>query len=218
MKALKSIIILSSACVILATASLGNATKLKKGEYSKNSNEMGVVLLDVNWGRQWNCAGFENAQLKSLKFKNTSINTNSNNKYTEINLESPSRLFSKPKFISHGFLVNPGTYEFTEWSVKVAKSSREVGYINVGEDALVDNGVFHGGTVEVGANEIIYVGNFYLDCYKSPIPWRYYTEGRANFENHIKQYKKKFKFLKNYKVIYRLLDTNNFGEKYVLPN
>ena len=36
--------------------------------YARERGSQGVVLLSVNWGRQWGCGAFENAQLLSLSF------------------------------------------------------------------------------------------------------------------------------------------------------
>jgi len=187
MKFHKSKFIYSIVCALFLNAILVQATELKKSDYIKKSNEMGVILIDVNWGRQWNCGGYENAQLESLRFENVSLEGEAHNKYTEIKLESPSRLFVKNHFLNYGFIVKPGKYAFTEWSIKDAKSVQDVGYLKASHDEMVDGEIYHGGTFEVGANEIIYIGNMFLDCLQSPIPWRYYTEGKANFKSHIKQ-------------------------------
>jgi len=209
--------IISTICSLCIFTVYSEAVELKKNDYVKKSNEMGVVLVDVNWGRQWGCGKFENAQLASLKFEQVPLDDEEHDKYSEIKLESPSRLFVKKHFLSHGFMVKPGKYAFTEWSVKVAKSVREVGYFNAGRDKLVDGNNYPGGTFEVGANEIIYIGNIFLDCLQTPIPWRYYTEGKEKFLQHVEQYKTKFGFLKDREITYRLLDTKYFGSSYSLP-
>jgi hypothetical protein len=33
-----------------------------------SSPHLGVVLLDVNWGRRWGCGDFQNAELRQLSF------------------------------------------------------------------------------------------------------------------------------------------------------
>jgi hypothetical protein len=194
-----------------------NAAKLKKRDFVKLADQMGVVLLDVNWGRKWACGDYENAQLVSLRFEKTSRRPDEHDKYTEIVLKTPSRLFVNPVFLNYGFLVEPGTYAFTGWSVKVAKSATDVGLIKATRKELVEGGEFYGGTFSVGASEVIYVGNFHLDCYYSPIPWRYYTADKNDFADHIDQYKDEFKFLQDTKVEFRLLETENYGTSYVLP-
>ncbi len=165
-------------CALCMCMPDSGAAELTQKNFENRSNEMGVVLIDVNWGRQWGCAQYENAQLESLLFENISLNEVEQNEYTQIKLESPSRIFVDKQFINYGFIVEPGKYAFTEWVVKVAKSGRNVGYRKAGREQLVEGNEYHGGTFEVGAGEVIYVGNMFLDCYYSPIPWRYYTEKR----------------------------------------
>lgn len=194
------------------------AEELRERRYEQLAAEMGVVLMDVNWGRRWNCAGYENAQLVSLGFENISRESGDSDKFTEIRLQSPSRLFVKPVFLNYGFLVERGTYAFTQWSVKTAKTATDVGYRKAGRKELVEDGVYHGGTFTVGAGEVIYIGNFYLDCYYSPIPWRFYTEGAGDFAAHVRQYKTKYEFLQDATVEFRLLETDNYGTSYVLPD
>lgn len=177
---------------------------------------MGVVLADVNWGRQWKCGSFENAQLENLKFERIPLDKK-HDKYSQIILESPSRLFVDNKFIGYGFMVKPGRYALTGWSVKAAKSVHDVGYFNASRDQLVKGDDYPGGSFEVGANEIIYIGNIFLDCLQTPMPWRYYTEGKENFHKQAEQYKAKYKFIKDRTITYRLLDTKYFGTPYSLP-
>jgi hypothetical protein len=203
---------------LLLLPAVAAAEKLRKRNYDRLAAEMGVVLLDVNWGRRWNCADYENAQLVSLNFESISRQSGDSDRYTVIRLQSPSRLFVDAAFLNYGFLVEPGTYAFTEWSVKTAKSASDVGYKKAGRKELVDNGGYHGGTFKVGAGEVIYIGNFYLDCYYSPIPWRFYTEGASDFDAHVRQYKAKYGFLQDATVEFRLLETKNYGTSYALPD
>ncbi len=216
MNIIRKAIVYVVGCVLTLSLAQVHAAKLKKREYVELSDQMGVVLLDVNWGRQWNCADYENAQLLSLRFENILRKPDEHDRYTEIFLKTPSRLSVNPTFINYGFLVEAGTYAFTEWSIKAAKSVKDIRHIEAGRKDLVEGSVFHGGSFTIAAREVIYIGNFYLDCYHSPIPWRYYTEGKGNFDSHIRQYKAEFKFLKDAKIEYRLLETENYGTGYIL--
>ena len=72
------------------------------------------------------------------------------------------------------------------------------------------------GTFRVGAGEIVYIGNFFLDCYKAPQLWRYYTEGMDNFKTHVAQYKHKYPFIAGEHVVYRLFETDTLGRPYTL--
>jgi len=203
---------------LLLLPAVAAAEKLRERSYEQRAAEMGVVLLDVNWGRRWNCPGYENAQLVSLGFEKTSRASGDNSKDTEIRLQSPSRLSVDFAFLNYGFLVEPGAYAFTEWSVKTAKTMSDVGYRKAGRNELVEDGLYLGGTFAVGAGEVIYIGNFFLDCYYSPIPWRFYTEGASDFEAHVRQYKAKYEFLQDVTVEFRLLETDNYGTSYTLPD
>jgi len=200
-------------CALIPAFADAHGAKLEKRDYSRLSDEMGVVLLDVNWGRQWNCAGNENAQLVSLRFENVSRKPGEHSKYTEISLKTPARLFVNSVFLNYGFLIEPGTYAFTEWSVKVAKSVNDIVFMRASREDLVEGDVYHGGSFTLEAGEAIYIGNFFLDCYHSPIPWRYYSEGKDSFDRHIGEYKDKFKFLQGTEIEFRILETENFGSR-----
>jgi hypothetical protein len=196
-------------CFSLLGATDTGAAELKKREYAKHALEMGVILMDVGWGRRWNCAGYENAQLDSLKFLNTDRDSESS-KYTEVEIKSPPRLSAANDFDQYGFLVKPGTYAFVGWSIKAARSVSDVGYIRAGEAELIDAGQFLGGTMEIGAGETVYVGNFFLDCHESPIPWRYYTV-EENLAAHFQQFHNKFRFIDPEVIKIRLMKTELFG-------
>ena len=213
----RRIIVLSLTLALSIAFGSVESAPLNKKSFVAKGGEMGVVLLDVNWGRQWNCAGNENPHLIELRFENVSREFDDNDKYAKIALKTPSRLFVNPEFHNYGFLLRPGTYAFTEWSIKYATSVSNIGYLKAGRNELVDGNEYPGGTFEVAAGEVVYIGNFFLDCYYSPIPWRYYSEGEKNFQSHSDQYKSIFKFLRDKEITYRLLDTDSYGEPYELP-
>lgn len=196
-----------------------HAEKLKSRSYKKNKATMGVVLMDANWGRRWGCAGYDNAQLTALQFEligNDEVSAD--DKYASIVVKPKSRLFVNPVFLNYGFLVRPGEYGLTGISIKVARTRSDVFRLVADREKLVSDGVYHGGTFHVDAGEVVYIGNFGLDCLESPILWRYYTEGAENFAGHVEEYKRKYKFLKDSDVVYRLFDTENFGYEYALPS
>ena len=197
-----------------------NATgeELTAKNYENNKNTMGVVLVAVNWGRQWQCGKYENAQLESLEFERLADNDKAKHQPSVLALKSPSRIFVKPEFKNYGFLIEPGQYALADFSVKVAKSVRDVGYINARKEELVKNGVAEGGSFAVGAGEVVYIGNFFLDCYQEPMPWRYYSQGKDGFGKHVAEFKEEYQFLADKKVIFRLFKTQSFGKDYELPN
>lgn len=74
-----------------------------------------------------------------------------------------------------------------------------------------------GGTFDVGAGEAVYLGHFYLDCSQQPILWRYYPEGRDEFNGYLASLKKIYPALDVEKVVFRLFQTKEFGQDYKLP-
>lgn len=201
----------------LVISKAASSAKLKKSDYIQNQTEKSVVLLDVNWGRKWACGEFENAQLTNLSFEKLGIEEGEHNKYSKIEIKTPSRAFAKPVFKNYGFLVEPGKYIFSGWSVKVAKSTTDVAYFKADKNDLVSDEENLGGSFDVEKGETIFIGLFFLDCYKKPIPWRYYPDGRKSFEIQKNRYIKKYKFLDKDKIQFQLLKTTTFGRHYEIP-
>ena len=185
------------------------AEELSADNYAKSNASKGVVLVAANWGRQWKCGEYENAQLVKLEF------TNLENEAT-LKLETPSKLNVNPEFINYGYLVEPGTYAISSFSVKVAKSTSDVGYFSADKNKLIPDNTPKGGTFNVGAGEVAYIGHFFLDCYKEPIPWRYYPEGKEAFNAYVNSIKKQFAYLKEANILFNILDTTLFGNPYKL--
>jgi len=46
--------------------------------------------------------------------------------------------------------------------------------------------------------------------------WRYYTQGKENFQKHLTQYKAEYPFLDISSVQYRLFETSALGRSYEL--
>ena len=196
-----------------------SSANLKKKDYVINQDEKGVVLLDVNWSRKWACGQFENAQLVSLNFEKIDVVSKNHNKYSTIRIKTSSKLFAKRRFINYGFLIEPGEYAFSGWSLKAAKSESDIGYFKAEKSDLIDESNLLGGSFNVNKGEIVFIGNFFLDCYeKNPIPWRYYPTNKAGFELQKAEYRKKYKFLKNRDIQFRLLKTEHFGLNFESPN
>jgi hypothetical protein len=196
----------------------GNAysDELNEDTYVEQKNKNGIVLVAANWGRQWDCGKFENAQLEQLKFEHNDATINPDLENSQINLESPSRLFVDNKFVDYGFIVTPGEYYLTEFSIKVAKSSSDVGYHTADKNLLVKNGKAEGGTFKVNAGETIYIGHFFLDCYYEPIPWRFYPEGNNEFREYKTHIKEQFHYIDETAIEFRLFKTKLFGHDYKL--
>lgn len=185
--------------------------KLTRESYKKSKNEKAVIIYGVNWGRQWGCARFENAQLQNLTFSR--IDSASGNFGGEdIVLNTPAKLFAKNASESYTIIVTPGEYALTGFDIKIAISSSDVRHIKAKNKDLFENGKPAGGTFEAKAGEVVYIGDFGLDCAgDKPIPWRYYIK-KEDFESYVAGFKEKYKFIGDKQVIYRLFQTNKFGQ------
>ena len=126
-------------------------------------------------------------------------------------------LRADPEFQNYGFLIEPGTYALTEVEIKAARGIADVVSLVADRGTLMDEGMPLGGTLRVRPSEIVYVGNFFLDCADGPVIWRYYTEAGEDFEDHASEYKRKFHFLQEREIEYRLFETSVFGQPYELP-
>lgn len=185
--------------------------KLTKKNYEESKAEKAVVLYGVNWGRQWGCAGLGNAQLQKLTFSHIDSVSNSIDG-EDVVLSTPSKLFGENISKSYAIIVNPGEYALTGFDIKIAKSLKEVGHIKRESMDLFKNGQPVGGTFTVNAGEIVYIGDFGLDCAgDQPIPWRYYIQ-KEDFERHVAGFKEEYKFISDKQVIYRLFQTDKFGQ------
>lgn len=85
-----------------------------------------------------------------------------------------------------------------------------------GASTLFKDGKPIGGTFTAMAGEIVYIGHFGVDCAKEPVPWRYYIEGRAEFDRYAAGFRKRFPFIGNTPIRFRLFATTMFGEPYTL--
>jgi len=183
---------------------------LDEETYNKN---VGVIILQVNWGRTWPCGQFENAQLQALTFSKAPIN-----KQEGISLElvTPSRLFVRNEFLPYAYVVQPGEYILTEFDVKVARSVKNVMHIKGTKENLIKEGKPVGGTFNINAGEVIYIGHFGLDCGAEPFLWRRYIDGRAEFESYIEGFREKYPFMEEVPVEFRLFSTKTLGLPYYL--
>jgi hypothetical protein len=194
----------------------GVSQEVTSDTYAMNRGTRGVVLLDVNWGRYWNCGGFENAQLISLAFDRAPVGQKSDAIAADLLIETPNRIIAKPIFLSYALLLEPGEYLMSGVKIKGARSVSDIGYWTVPRSKFIKEGKSIAGSFRVAAGETVYVGNFGLDCLHQPILWRYYTPGRANFKAHAQQYLTKYPFLDAQAITYRLFDTVEFGKPYDL--
>lgn len=184
--------------VLFTSKAFADYDKLTRANYEEYKKEKAVVLYGVNWGRKWRCAGFDNAQLQNLTFSR--IDSTSNNE--DIVLNNPAKLFSENTSGSYAIIVDPGEYALTGYDIKIGKSSTGVNHIKGRGE----------GTFKVNAGEIVYIGDFGLDCAGGePIPWRYYIQ-KGDFDSYVVGFKEKYRFIGDKQIIYRLFRTNNFGQ------
>lgn len=178
-------------------------------------SNLGVLMIQVNWGRTWKCGQFENAQLQALTFTKSPVDTP---KPVSLDLETPSKLLVDNKFLPYAFIIQPGEYVLTGFDVKVARSVSDVAHIKGSKDNLIKDGKPVGGTFTVNPGEIVYVGHFGLDCGAEPFLWRNYIDGRGDFERYVDGFREKFPFVKHVPVQFRLFSTQLFGNPYTLKD
>jgi hypothetical protein len=176
----------------------------------------GLILLAVRWDRKWNCAGFQNAQLRVIGFDKLPT-TKADGETPDIMLDDAPLIMTKPEFENYAFQVQPGEYGLTRLEIKAAKSVSDVGFFKVPRSKFLTEGKSSGGTFTVNPGEAVYIGHFYLDCYQQPILWRYYPEGREGFNGYLALLRKIYPALDVQKVVFRLFKTKEFGRDYKLP-
>ena len=188
----------------------GDPVDLDENSYKK---ELAVIMVQINWGRTWPCGQFENAQLQALTFTRSPINTSDE---ISLELETPSKLIVDNKFLPYAFVVQPGEYLLTGFDVKVARSTTDIMHINGTKENLIKEGESLGGKFTVNPGEIVYIGHFGLDCGAEPFLWRYYINGRSDFERYVNGFRQKYPFVKDVPVQFRLFSTGSLGQPYQL--
>lgn len=200
------------AVVFVTSEAYAGYEKLTKAHYEESKDKKAVILYGVNWGRKWGCAGFDNAQLHNLTFSRID-SVSSNLSREDIVLNNPAKLLARNVSESYAIIVEPGEYALIGFDIKVAKSQSDVSHIKIKNKDLFENGRPVGGTFKVSAGEIVYIGDFGLDCVgNEPIPWRYYIQSE-DFESYVAGFKKKYKFAGDKPITYRLFRTDKFGQE-----
>ena len=75
-------------------------------------------MLAINWGRQWACAGLDNAQLQALTFTRRPDGPT-------LEFKPESKLFADDTYGNAAVLVEPGVWDLTGFDVKVAESMED---------------------------------------------------------------------------------------------
>lgn len=232
---IRRIFILPLVCLILASCGVasihGNTTVIGEAtfdDYAQKKHQYGVVLLDARWSRQWSCGKFENAELRGFAFDRLEpvdlrggafipLPARAADAPADLMIYTSRSLAPSPFFQSYALLTPPGKYALSGISIKVAQSVSEVGYLNYGRADLIPEGKPLGGIFHVAAGEVVYIGNFALDCQLAlPTLWRYYSQGKASFQLQLNDYHTKYPFIDLSNVQYRLFDTEVFGLPYTL--
>ncbi len=214
---LSVILIISCLPSCVSTQKAFQATnQVSEVNYQNENKAKGTVLMAINWGRQWNCGGYENAELRNIGFDLMPSQNINSDQPPSLVVNGPSRLTVKPEFTNYAFLVEPGEYALSYVNIKAARSVSNVGYFTIKRSDLIKNGESRGGTFRVDPGEVVYIGNFWLDCAYGPMLWRYYTEGLEKFKKHLQEYSNQFPFVDLSNVQYRLLETKEFGVDYQL--
>jgi hypothetical protein len=193
-------------------ASAADPVKLSENTYKPG---LGVIILQINWGRTWKCGPYENAQLEALNFTRAPIEGQESG---TLDLETPSRLSVQNRYLPYALVVQPGEYVLTGFDVKVARSTTDVVHIRPTKDNLVKDGKPLGGSFDVKPGEIVYIGHFGLDCGAEPFLWRNYIDGRQDFERYIAGFREAYPFVKQAPVQFRLFSTQTLGNPYALED
>ena len=199
--------------IVVSLPALGiaaGAVDLDEDSYQK---ELGVIIMQVNWGRTWKCGQFDNAQLQALAFTKSS---NDQSEAVSLELEAHSKVFVDNKFIPYAYVVQPGEYLLTDFDVKAARSETDILHIKSSKSSLNRKGKSIWGSFTVHPGEIVYIGHFGLDCGAEPFLWRYYIDGRSEFVSYIDGFRQKYRFLEDVPVQFRLFSTNTLGNPYAI--
>jgi tetratricopeptide (TPR) repeat protein len=178
-------------------------------EYLQQKDAMGIVLLSVNWSQRANCSGFESAQLLGLSFDQVPT-VRGDEEPGDLVIDDPQPGGSA----DYAFLAPPGAYALSSFDIKVVKSERDSGGFRALRSRLLKDGFSQDGGFDVRAGEIVYVGDFSIECSRQPVPWRSFPEGPAEFQEYLGRIKSKFPALELGKAQFRPMATRQFGAFY----
>lgn len=207
----------ASLSVAAQAAIADGPAELTERAYEQAFGKQGVVILEVNWGRHWDCGDFENVQLQRLTFA-PFVDGEVISDLPALDLKTPSKLFVKDEFTPYALLVEAGTWALTGFDVKTAQPGPDVGHYTANAEHLIVEGEPLGGTFTVAAGEIIYIGHFSRDCREDPVPWRYYLSDRDEFVRYVGGFRETYPFTAGTAVEYRLFATERLGRPFRLEN
>lgn len=206
-----SALLISSCASEMVHHDFAATPSVTQSQYAESSKTMGAVVLAVNSNRYWGCGGYENAELRTVGFDLMP------SKYTN-NEQPPDFVINGsaggPDFIIYSSMLLPGTYAISRIKIKVAKSMSDVGYLTADRSSLFDSNSPLGGTFDVSAGEVVYLGHFGLDCADQPMLWRYYKEDEESFKELKNKLKTYIPYLND--ANFRLFKTSQFGHDFSL--
>jgi hypothetical protein len=203
--------------LIFVPVASADAGELTEAAYKAEGSVKGVVLLDVDLGRYGRCGGNETAQLRRISFNRMPVTDIKADSPADAEITGPYLPTAAPRGMrNYGFILAPGEYALTRISIRVTQSATQVGHLDLGPEQLTPSGSAKAGSFRVSAGEVVYIGNFRIDCAPPMTLWRYYTEGKPNFAEHLSQYRQTFPFLRLEDVQYRLFETKTIGTPYEL--
>ena len=176
--------------------------------YLKQKDAKGLVLLSVNWDRRMNCSGFESARLLGLSFDQLP-SVRRDDAPGDIVVDGP-----KAGTVDYAFVAAPGAYALSGFDIKVVRSAHDSGGFRAPRSRLIRNGESADGGFDVRAGEVVYIGDFSVECRKQPLPWRSYPDGPAEFQEYLGRIKARFPALDLDKAQFRPMVTKRFGSAY----
>jgi hypothetical protein len=197
----------ASAAVSVSHDSLASGP-LTEAQWGKGDS--GAVIVQLDWGRRWGCAGLDSSQLVRLVFDQQS--PPAGQPPDRLELKTPKKLRIENRYIPVVMLLRPGTYALTGFEVKIANSMSHVRRIEMTAKDLIVDGKPTGGTFRVDAGEIVYIGGFGLDCNYEAVPWRYYIDSAERFEDAVAKFRQHFPYTRDAVVRYRLFESERFAE------
>jgi hypothetical protein len=202
---------------LLASLPVAAQVPLSEDAFRQSGLAKGTVILQVNWGRYWKCGPYENAQLQRLAFRRVSEN-GIPPAGEDWELSPFSTLVTKPSFEPYVVLLEPGRYALAGIRLKVAASNSNIKVVDVDSSKLIVDGKSLGGSFTVSAGEVVYIGHFGVDCHGEPTPWRFYVDGKQEFDRYVDGFHKRYPYTKDVPVVFRLFETDHFGQPYDLPH
>ncbi len=172
----------------------------------------GAVVLFINWGRFWDCAGTRNAQLEEIAFALTPLAATS----AAIVIPNPDTFHADDMHRLYVLEVDAGTWALDGLKTKIAVSLTDIRHYAIGRGELSPDGKPSGGSFHVAEGQAVYLGHFLIDCAKPPpMPWRFYFEDRETFDEFKQAIAQEYPALPP--VQYKLFETTRYGTPYQLP-